>query len=925
VFYACNRFVNLQIQKLMKRLILISAFVLSITGLQASHIVGGEFELLHTTGSFYRLNMILYFDEVNGIPGALDPFVDIRIFRKSDHAIMLNGARLSLASISDVAYTKLECSKGEIVTDRILYTTVITLLPSIYNHPEGYYISWERCCRNYQITNIHSENPQAGGTRYAGQTFYLEFPPVVKNGEPFINNSPRLFPPLNDFACPYIPYYVDFAGVDDDGDSLVYSIVAPLNTKSADAIPPGGLPRPAPYPDVQWKSGFGLNNIINGVTNLQISTDGFLTVTPKNQGLYVFAVRCEEFRDGIKIGEVRRDFQMLVVATGGCPDPINPPKPSIEGKGPGDANFTTDGRLSVYFANTTPIQDRCFQVKISDPSTLKPEEGNTEHITIKAIALDFKRNINEILPGVKTAVIQNGAEAFFQICFPNVCPYKPEGTFNIGIIASDDACALPLTDTLYVTVTIEPPPNSDPTSVSSGGLKKIEALLEEGDDAQTWPINVTDPDGDVLKYSLVPVGFALEDVGMSFTLPLTGQQTGSINAQLRWDPKCDVYDFTGKTDFELYFIVYDEAVCKPVIRDTIAFNLFIDLPGNFDPVLSNDLQPDARVIEISQKIYGEPISINVLGEDLDTDDIIVLRSRALGFSAAQVGASFSKKIGKGSLQSVFEWAPACNAYRLNGNNTYEFDLMVVDSTNKCGFYKADTLRLKVKVEPPDNEAPEITFENLNPDQPVIDGKIVVTLPGSIDFKIIANDADIAPRDKLRLDTENLGQLPGKFAYRFEKAEGTGPLETTFHWDPGCWVFVDDTYEIDVTFNFRLADDRCFSQLVATAPITFTIKDVDGSDANFLPPNIFTPNNDGKNEFFAMLRENELGELEEILPLDNCLGEFVSITIFNRWGKQVYQAVSRDFRWHGDGVPAGVYYYYIKYTNKEYKGLITIMY
>lgn len=510
-------------------------------GTRASHIVGGEFELLHLSGSLYRLNMILYFDEVNGLPGALDQSVTIRIFRKRDNTIVLNSQTLDLATITDVEYTKLECSKGEIVTNRILYTSIITLLPSVYNDPDGYYIAWERCCRNYQITNIYSEDVVAfpGTPLYAGQTFYLEFPPVVKDGQPFINNSPRLFPPLNDFACPYIPYYVDFAGIDDDGDSLVYTLVTPLNTKSADALPPPnppGLPRPGPYPAVQWKPGFGLNNIIDGVTNLEISTDGFLTVTPKSQGLYVFAVRCEEYRDGIKIGEVRRDFQMLVVATGGCPDPINPPKPSIEGRGPGEINFTTNGKLSVFFSNTTPVQDRCFEVKISDPSTLKPDEGNTENVKIKAIALDFKRNINEILPGTKAAIIQNGSEAFFQICFPNICPYKPEGTFKIGIVASDDACALPLTDTLYVTVTIEPPPNGEPTT-ASGGLKLIEEIIEEGDAAKSWPIQVTDPDGDVLKYELVPVGFSLEDVGMAFTLPLTGQQTGSINGSLSWDPK----------------------------------------------------------------------------------------------------------------------------------------------------------------------------------------------------------------------------------------------------------------------------------------------------------------------------------------------------------------------------------------------------
>ena len=45
----------------------------------ASHIVGGEFEIIHISGIRYRINLILYFDELNGSIGARDPSVDARI------------------------------------------------------------------------------------------------------------------------------------------------------------------------------------------------------------------------------------------------------------------------------------------------------------------------------------------------------------------------------------------------------------------------------------------------------------------------------------------------------------------------------------------------------------------------------------------------------------------------------------------------------------------------------------------------------------------------------------------------------------------------------------------------------------------------------------------------------------------------------
>ena len=111
----------------------------------ASHIVGGEFEIIHISGIRYRINLILYFDELNGSIGARDPSVDARIFRKRDNALMMN-VFLPFSSQTPVSYTQPACSNGEIVTSRILYTAVVQLTPQQFSDAEGYYLSWERCC-----------------------------------------------------------------------------------------------------------------------------------------------------------------------------------------------------------------------------------------------------------------------------------------------------------------------------------------------------------------------------------------------------------------------------------------------------------------------------------------------------------------------------------------------------------------------------------------------------------------------------------------------------------------------------------------------------------------------------------------------------------------------------------------------------------
>src|SRR5690606_38908061 len=369
--------------------ILLSVLWVLVVPSYASHIVGGVFELVHLSDNTFRINLILYFDELNGSPAARDANVVARIYRKRDNFFMRD-VFLPMVSQTAGSYTQPECSKGEIVTTKILYSDVFVLPANQYDDPDGYYLVWERCCRNYSITNIYSDDPLFG--IYAGQTFYLEFPPVVRDGQTFINSSPRLFPPLNDYACPNRPYYVDFTGVDDDGDSLVYSLVTPLNTKTSAAIPFPG-PGPRPYPEVTWRPPFGPNNILNGNPDLKISNDGFITVTPTVQGLFVFAVRCEEFRDGVKIGEVRRDFQMLVVDR--CPQ-AEPPQ--ILGKKSADPDFIYDDNMTVSFSNSVTDEERCIQVQVSDPDASKQDENFQERIKIKAIPLGFKKDVAGILP-----------------------------------------------------------------------------------------------------------------------------------------------------------------------------------------------------------------------------------------------------------------------------------------------------------------------------------------------------------------------------------------------------------------------------------------------------------------------------------------------------------------------------------------------
>ena len=878
----------------------------------ASHIVGGEFEIVYVSGEQYRVSLILYFDELNGLEGARDNNFSAVIFRKRDNMLMQNVFFNGYTS-TNVEYTQPECSRGEIVTSKLVYTTLVTLSDTRYNDPEGYYIIWERCCRNYTITNIYSDNP-AIGNRSAGQTFYLEFPPVVKDGQPFINSSPRLFPPLNDYACPRKPYYVDFAGVDDDGDSLVYSLVTPLSTHNFEAFPPLF---PRPYPETMWKPPFSLQNILGGEPDLKISDEGFLTATPTQQGLYVFAVKCEEFRDGEKIGEVRRDFQMLVVDV--CP---RAEPPQILGRKLTDASFTHDETMSVTFSNTVADGDRCIEVQVSDPDASKEDDNFQERIKIKAIPIGFKKDVRGILPSITSATLLNGSTKNFQICFSE-CPYV-KGPFQVGIVAYDDACSLPLFDTLKVTVNIQPPDNTNAYFTTPN----VNELLNEGD-KKTWPIAGVDDDGDPLILGVIVNGFKAEDVGMKIVQ--VKNENGQYEGYLEWDTRCDVYDFSKKTEFDVQILLEDVDQCNVSNPDLMTFKLKVKLPGNGDPVIDTNLTPDPfeRTVDGLKRKVNETLTFNVTGTDPDID-YLVLGVRGIGFDIQDYDVRFPAATGNGSVASPFSWNIFCDNVNLQNKDIFTFEFIVVDNANKCRLYKADTVDVTVQLFPPDNLGPDLLVASLEPTIQMINNALSIELGQQITLGLTGIDADTRPQaDFLRLDLISVTGTAVPDGYIFAPAEGRGAVSTTFTWKPECSLFANIAAETsewvnDFTFTFNVIDDRCWNEKGDTVAVDITVRDVDRSDDGFLPPNIITPNGDRLNDFFAMVKIDETtGELVNILPRDNCTGRFEGISIFNRWGRQVFASTDRDFQWYADGASAGEYYYLLKYSDTEYKGIITV--
>ena len=878
----------------------------------ASHLVGGEFELVYKSGTTYTLSIILYFDELNGSPGAKDLSITASIFRKSDNKLMSNVV-LPIITETDVAYTQPACSKGELKTLRIVYRRDVPLKPELFNDPEGYYIAWQRCCRNYTITNIFSQNPETAGAEAAGQTFYMEFPAVVKNGEPFLNSSPRLFQPLSDYACPGRLYYVDFSGVDDDGDSLVYSMVTPLSTKTVDALPPVS---PTPYPPVKWRPGFSLTKITGGTPDMNITTNGLLTVKAKNQGLYVFAVRCEEYRNGVKIGEVRRDFQLLVLDVCPVADP-----PQILGKRKGDTSYGFDGSMSISYAGGAPEDARCISVQVSDPDALKEEDKFRENITIRAIPIGFSSGpLASLLPAETSAVLFNGSTREFEICLPE-CPLNGKTSYQIGIVAADDACSLPLTDTLKITVQVQIPPNAPPIFSSPD----VSEQIQEGQSA-VWPIAVTDPDGDPLNLNINTQGFSLANTGMSITYSYLSPS--QITGELRWDAACDRYDFSQKTSFNILLRADDDDLCNVQNKnDLMKLDLSIRLPGNASPRIDSDLTPDPderRVDGINLKLLRDnTLTFQVTGSDLTDNDQLQLKLEGAGFNPADYGISFPGGSGTGSVTSPLTWNLDCRKFNLQQKSIFDLRLLVVDNANKCRVYKADTLNVLVQILKPDNNAPQLSILNLNTAVEQSGPEYRGQIREDFKLKVTATDSDGNPTDRLSLGVPYPSEAlpPG---YTFTTTAGTGTAEGLFTWSPDCQIFKEGSTSNTYEFSFIVSDDRCNNPLSEALPVRLVISDKPFDESRLRIPNVITPNGDELNDYFALDDTDEALAAAVGFPEDNCFRKFEEIRILNRWGKTVFQSKNRYFRWNADQESEGVYFYTVQFNDYFYKGSVTVV-
>lgn len=336
----------------------------------ATHIVGGELSYRTIGPNRYEITLIFRRDCFEG--------ADEAVFDSPARVYIYNGkGSFQNQQLSNKGVLKMELNNNDTLNNVIMSDCGFEGMPvcvheTIYREEvflpynpgdEGYILAYARCCRNKTLENV-IDPEETGGTWV---TRISEQAQIESNANPSFKQWSDIY------ICANEDLMFDHSAIDTDGDSLVYKLITPYLGGTKD------MPRPSsaapPYVEVTWRNPYNLLDLLGG-SPLQINSEtGLLTGRPNLVGQFLVGVAVEEYRDGVKIGEVRRDFQYNVR--------VCSPRPSAEFS----ANDENCNGPEVQFSNESegatafqwnfdfPTTDTAFISTEENPFFVYPEQG----------------------------------------------------------------------------------------------------------------------------------------------------------------------------------------------------------------------------------------------------------------------------------------------------------------------------------------------------------------------------------------------------------------------------------------------------------------------------------------------------------------------------------------------------------------------
>ncbi len=282
---------------------LFALFILlsSVNPARASHLISGELYYEYLGSDNYLIHLTLYRD-CNGTGAQFENPLALGVFDTQSNSLLQTVMITNNMQPAYIPYM-LPCDSLSIglnsCREAKTYDTVLYLPPT----SGGYTITYQRCCFNNNIINILDSGDY--GFTLTTKINGIASTAQINSSPHFTNDSPFLLC-LNDSVT------IDHSAIDLDEDVLSYSI---------DSCWQGGhvfspLPVPPfapPYQYFTWETGFSNSSPLGSSSTVSIDSLGNITFIPQNTGDYLIAVRIEESRNGVVIGETRRFFVVRVV------------------------------------------------------------------------------------------------------------------------------------------------------------------------------------------------------------------------------------------------------------------------------------------------------------------------------------------------------------------------------------------------------------------------------------------------------------------------------------------------------------------------------------------------------------------------------------------------------------------------------------
>lgn len=780
------------------------------------------------------------------------------------------------------------------------YTLNVYRMNHTYSGNGNYIISVEDANRNFGVINI---------TNSVNVPMYVETELIIN---PFLgnNNSAQLLNAPVDQACVGKLYLHNPSAYDPDNDSLSYKLINCKGTYGED-IPGYELPMSSNY------------FTIDSVTG-ELRWD-----SPILQGEYNVAFMIEEWRQGVKIGSVIRDMQILV---GACSN--NPP----------EIDCITD---TCVIAGDMLI----FDIISTD------EDGNGVSLTASGSPFEQATNPASIIPNPATGTPTAQTTFYWE----THCFHVKKNNYQALFRAVDNHYEINLTNLKTVNITVIAPPIHNLTAEPLGNT----VILNWSNDSlcsNAQKLNIYRRNGysgfvpeycetGVPEYTGYQLIATLDNI---FETSFTDDNNGSglspgiehcylitsvfhDGAESKASNEaCAVL----KNDLPLLTHVSNDSLnlhsgqiltawSKPTELDTIAY------PGPYQYKLTRNNDLIFTGFGLNDTLFND-VNININEEENPIHYVVELHSESIGYIGSSPEAqSIDLQIISSDKKLILEWTAQVSwindSFDIFRRNPNETDFQYIGSTNTYEFQDtgltndleyAYYIRSVGKYSLPHIVKPIINYsairsgipsDNLAPLPPIltvvtdcetVENTLSWTNPtnDSIEFDVMGYCIYYTPNtsvDFVLIDSVSF-------------ASDSSFIHTNIDFVIGCYYVTafDDNGNISEKSNISCIDyDDC--------PI-------------YKLPNVFTPNGDQYNDLFQPIDYPSTNPKAVIQRID--------LKIFSRWGKIIFETDNPEINWDGkdkntnQDCAAGTYFYVCEIyfesidglTNQRLQGSVAIV-